>query len=249
MLRQSKRQSSGFKEPERNQFHETNSSKSFTVNDNKSSSFEGKNIKEHRRKFAIFDIAYSLSQKLRKRKKRRHEDILPIIALGIVFLLVFNGFLLLFIDKDNTGRGSRGGLLAYMFPGNWDSVSARQLTFTHSSPRVVEFFTTTNVSTIPRGHGWLNDTHRNTRTVEYERPILPSSQDYAQNKKYDFPDNKECVPLQEWQTALYPSCNTMHEIDTQPNDENFIFINCGSSRCTFLIKGSDGSKSVLKIMR
>jgi hypothetical protein len=219
------------------------------VDDNKSNSFVGKNIKEHRRKSAIFDITCSLPQKLKKLKKRRNEDILPIIALGIVFLLVFNGFLLFCIDKDNKGRRSRGGLLAYMFPGNWDSVSVRQLTFTHSSPRVADFFTTTNVSTIPRGHGWLNDTHRIVRTVEYERPILPSSQDYAHNRKYDFPYNKECVPVQEWQTALYPSCNTMHEIDTQPNDENFVFINCGSSRCTFLIKGSDGSKSVLKIMR
>lgn len=250
MLRQSKRQSgSGFNGPKRNQFQGTNPSESFSVNDNEVNNFTGKNSKERRRKSAVTDIVCSVPQMFKKLKKRRHGDTLPVVALGIVLLLVFSGFLLLCIDKGNTESGSRGGVLAYILSGNRDSVPLRQLAFTHSSPRVVEFFSPKNVSTIPRGNGWLNATHRIMRTVDYERPVLPSSKDYAHNRKYDFPTSKECVPLQEWQTALYPSCNTMHEINTQPNDDNFVFINCGSSRCTFLIKGSDGSKSVLKIIR
>lgn len=250
MLRQSKRQSgSGFNGPKRNQFQDTNPSESFSGNDNEVNNFSGKNSKERRRKSALTDIVCSLPQKLKRLKKRRHGDTLPAVALGIVFLLVFSGFLVRRRDQDNTGRGSRGGVLAYILSGNRDSIPVRQLAFTHSSPRVVEFFTPINVSTVPRGYGGLNVTHRIMRTVDYERPVLPSSKDYAHNRKYDFPTSKECVPLQEWQTSLYPSCNTMHEINTQPNDENFVFINCGSSRCTFLIKGSDGSKSVLKIIR
>ncbi len=91
--------------------------------------------------------------------------------------------------------------------------------------------------------------HRINRMVDDECLALPSSADYAYNKKYNFPSSDECVPLQAWQTALYPSCNTMHEIDAHPSDENFIFINCGSNCCMFLIQGSDGSKSVLKTLR
>ena len=88
------------------------------------------------------------------------------------------------------------------------------------------------------------------RQVEYEESQLLSSADYLENRKSDFYQGEDgCIPLHTWQTATFPSCNTMHEIDARPSDDNFIFINCGSNRCTFLIQGDDNSKAVLKTQK
>jgi hypothetical protein len=51
--------------------------------------------------------------------------------------------------------------------------------------------------------------------------------------------DRQCHPMASWQTENHQTCNTVHEIEMDADDDGgdkaIQFINCGNSRCTFLI--------------
>jgi len=79
-------------------------------------------------------------------------------------------------------------------------------------------------------------------TIRYEAPITAwyrESLQYEIRQKTIGERKNACVPMHEWQTSSYPSCNVVHEINMDPDSTtgNFQFINCGSARCAFALKG------------
>jgi hypothetical protein len=73
----------------------------------------------------------------------------------------------------------------------------------------------------------------------YETPLATWSRaalEEIQEKAREIAEGAgECLPMHEWMTASYPTCNAMHELDTSP-DTTLNIINCGYSRCAFSLK-------------
>lgn len=59
------------------------------------------------------------------------------------------------------------------------------------------------------------------------------------------PETGNCIPMGEWQSSIFPNCNSAHEISLQPG-RYVEFINCGGDRCAFQLS-DDSNSIVLKI--
>lgn len=61
--------------------------------------------------------------------------------------------------------------------------------------------------------------------------------------------DRQCYPMASWQTEHHETCNTIHEVDMDGHEE-LEFINCGASRCTFVIPNNyHNNKIVLKMTK
>jgi hypothetical protein len=92
-----------------------------------------------------------------------------------------------------------------------------------------------------------NDTRsmlRNRRTLT---PPLKS------NSKTNDDITDECIPIDDWQTMSYPSCNTFHEVDStniipQKSESWIHMINSGMNRDVWEMKSSN-DRLVMKTIR
>jgi len=73
--------------------------------------------------------------------------------------------------------------------------------------------------------------------LDYRKP--QQEEDSGKKRPAKIP---KCIPMDEWQTARFLSCNNVHET----NVKNIRFINCGASRCAFKFHDIDGTAQVLK---
>jgi hypothetical protein len=87
----------------------------------------------------------------------------------------------------------------------------------------------------------IKQAHQRVMAVRYEAPVTSwyrLSMEYELREKAKREEGQSCEPMHEWQNTVYPSCNSVHELNMHPDSVsgNFNFINCGSARCTFSIK-------------
>ena len=212
----------------------------------------------------------AIAQPTSQRKIRSIVATVLLLGFGLYFLSL--GILLFRLNEHLTGTGRTSGRSRHLFGEDVlsslllfrrspTSLHIGQQPSTQPSLRLVGYqleFNGTKRNTIATSHitqssNATNHSNfkvpRDPRKVDYEAPVLPSSSDYRENAKYPYESWNGCVPMYEWQTSTYPSCNTAHEIDMYPSKQNFVFINCGSSRCAFMIRDGDEERVVLKTQK
>jgi hypothetical protein len=91
-------------------------------------------------------------------------------------------------------------------------------------------------------NGYIYSLH----SLQYETSLVSWNAQAEQDKRdakqqLETQGDNNCVPMHEWQTTFYPSCNNIHELNTNPDAQsgNFQFINCGTARCTFRIANAN----------
>lgn len=95
-----------------------------------------------------------------------------------------------------------------------------------------------------------NDMYYQVQRIEpfvlqkYEQPGL-TAKNARMVEEESNEEQGQCVPMGDWQSAIFPTCNTAHEISMQAG-KNVEFINCGGDRCAFKLT-DNSNEIVLKI--
>jgi hypothetical protein len=169
----------------------------------------------------------------------RCRDLMWIVFLVVVLAITFtsrNSFLGSQADLEDINSSYRDGpTTPFSDPEVLRAPPARPTA--KQPPRILRYNVDTN-----EVEQLTNDFTYQHRHVQLTYKKRPSELWSKFEKRKQVVEVHACVPMHDWQTARFLSCNSIHEMQMGQIE----FINCGGSRCAFKFFDIDGKPQVVK---